>query len=141
MLKLLGIEDRWVTEPGWQPEDGHAHVERMHGMVCEHMAAGTTDEWLAKLRAVGVPCGPLRLKDEVLEDEQVWANDYLVSLEHDLVGRVTTSAPPVKFSATPLAARKASPPLGRHSRALLQEAGLADADIDRLIAAGSVVES
>ena len=73
------------------------------------------------------------------DDEQAAANDYFVVLEHDLIGSVKVVAPPVKLSTTPLEAKRASPILGRSTRDVMLEAGLAEADLLRLAEAGSLV--
>ncbi len=137
MLKLLGLEDRWVSEPGWLPEDGREHVHRMHALVEERLRLQTTEHWVRAFGEVGVPAGPVRMKDQVMEDAQAWENGFFVRLEHELVGGYTAVAPPVKFSETPLAALRASPPLGKHTRELLAEAGLDSDTIDRLIGEGA----
>ena len=79
------------------------------------------------------------LKDQVLSDEQVLANDYVMRLDHEEVGGMTVVAPPVKFSATPLASADPSPVLGRHTREVLVEAGVDAKDIETMVARGAVV--
>ena len=79
--------------------------------------------WLTEFERASVPAGPVLLKDQVLDDEQVRANDYVVRLEHEQVGGMTVVAPPVKFSATPLDSAAPSPVLGRHTREVLAQAG------------------
>ncbi|HXH21293.1 MAG TPA: CoA transferase [Dehalococcoidia bacterium] len=138
MLKLLDLEDRWVTEPGWLPEDGRAHAERMHERVASKLREQTSEYWLRAFTEAGIPAAPVRMKDEVLEDRQAWENGFYVRLEHELVGGLTVVAPPVVFSETPLAAKDPPPPLGKHTRELLVEAGLDEEAIDRLAAAGAV---
>jgi crotonobetainyl-CoA:carnitine CoA-transferase CaiB-like acyl-CoA transferase len=98
----------------------------------------TTAEWLEECARIGVPASPLRLREELFDDPQVWANEAFVHLEHDLVGGLTTVAPPVRYSATPLVASRASPPLGYHSRDVLRDLGLSREAINRLIARGVV---
>lgn len=138
MLRALGLEDRWVTEPGWLPDDPSAHMDRTYGQVVAALRAQPTAHWVRLLSDCGVPAAPVRLREELLDDEQAWANGFLVRLEHELVGGLSVVAPPVRFSATPLAAERASPALGRDSRAILVEAGLDAATVERLLAAGVV---
>lgn len=138
VLEVLGLEDPWVTSPGWLPEDAHAHVTAMRVRVEEKLRERPTADWIAVMRAAGLPVAPLQLTEEVLEDEQVWANEFLVRLEHEAIGGLTVVAPPVRFSETPLRAERASPTLGRDSRAILAEAGLDAAAIERLVAQGAV---
>jgi crotonobetainyl-CoA:carnitine CoA-transferase CaiB-like acyl-CoA transferase len=120
------------------PEDAAAHAAAIHAQVTARLAEHDTGHWVRVLTEAGVPAAPVRLKDEVLADEQAWANEFLVRLEHDVVGEHTVVAPPVRFSETPLRAERAAPPLGRDTRAALRDAGLDDATIDRLVAEGAV---
>ena len=98
----------------------------------EHLRQQTTDEWLATFEVEGVPAGPVRFPEELLDDPQVEANGMLVPLKHDLSGPQCQVAPLVKMSATPLAAQGASPPLGRDTDAILQEAGYSQSETDDL---------
>ncbi|MGH2587804.1 MAG: CaiB/BaiF CoA transferase family protein [Dehalococcoidia bacterium] len=138
VLKLLGLEDRWVTEPGWMPEDAAAHMEHTHGQVASVLRTRSTAHWLQAFATAGVPASALQLPEQILDDEQAWANGYFVRLEHDLIGGMTAVAPPVRFSDSPLWAERASPTLGCHSREILAEAGLDTATIERLVDAGAV---
>ena len=138
MLKLLDLEDRWVTEPGWLPDDGRAHADRIHAHVAEKLTEKPTEFWLGAFGEAGVPAAPVRMKDQVLGDPQAWENGFFVRMEHEMVGGLTLVAPPVRFSETPLAVKEPPPPLGKHTRELLREGGLDDAAIDRLAAAGAI---
>lgn len=140
LIELLGIDDPWVTQPGWLPEDAAAHAAKIWEQVTSRLKQHDSAHWVRVLTAAGVPAAVVRLKDEQFEDEQAWANEFLVRLEHDTIGGHTVVAPPVKFSDTPLKAERAAPPLGRDSRAVLRDAGLDDEAIDRLLAAGAVRE-
>jgi crotonobetainyl-CoA:carnitine CoA-transferase CaiB-like acyl-CoA transferase len=53
---------------------------------------------------------------------------------------VRTTAPVGEWSETPLSIRRLAPRLGEHSREVLREAGLNDADIDAMIASGATRE-
>jgi CoA:oxalate CoA-transferase len=139
MLQLLGLTDRWVTEPGWMPEDGRDHVHRVLAEVEAKLRQRTTAEWLVAFGEAGVPASPVRMQDQVLGDPQAWENGYFVRLEHELIGGLSVVAPPVKFSDTPLAVGAASPPLGKHTREVLREGGLSEAEIDQLVASGAAL--
>jgi formyl-CoA transferase len=140
IAEVLGLEDRWVTEPGWLPDDGPAHAEYVLDQVSSIIATKTTAEWMVELHEAGIPVSPVRMREQLIDDEQVLANDFVVRLEHELLGGYTVTAPPVKFSETPLTANDPSPVLGKHTREILIEAGLDHAAIDELIATGSARE-
>ena len=92
-----------------------------------------------EFRAAGIPVGAVRIKEEIMDDPQAWANEYFVHLEHETVGGVQLVGPPVKLSETPLVADRASPTLGKHSAEVLREAGLSEDDVAALISRGVVV--
>ncbi|MDP9238247.1 MAG: CoA transferase [Chloroflexota bacterium] len=99
-------------------------------------ASKTTDEWLAILDRAGVPAGPLKYTEELLEDPQVLENGYITSVDHPLMGPIRMAGPMIQMSETPLAARGASPTLGQHTDDVLRELGYDDARIDALREAG-----
>ena len=138
MLGLLEVEDRWVTEPGWEPPDAESHAEEVLSKVEARFRTDTTEHWWVEFSRIGVPCGPVRLPEQLLDDPQAWENDYFVRLEHEIVGGLTVVAPPIKFSATPLEAKRASPPLGAHTREILLEGGMDDRAVDELLEGGAV---
>ena len=47
---------------------------------------------------------------------------------------------PIKFSKTPCTVYRGAPLTGEHTRDVLREAGYAEDEIDRLVAAGAVGE-
>jgi len=138
MMAALGFEDRWSSEAGWEPDDARKYAAELHATVEGILATNTTAHWYRKLSAAGIPCGPMRLREQLVDDEQVLANDFLVRLEHETLGGLTVVAPPVVFSETPLATGSASPTLGKHTREILRQAGVTDAEIARMAERGSI---
>ncbi|MCH8063279.1 MAG: CoA transferase [Chloroflexi bacterium] len=96
----------------------------------------SVNEWLAVLDGVGVPAGPVRFIEELVDDEQVLANDLVVSLKHSLAGDLKMVGPLLKMSETPLEARMASPALGEHTDSILGELDYSPEEIARLKEAG-----
>ncbi len=141
LLEIVGQEDRWVTEPGWLPDDARTHVRHVHEAVGAKLRTQPTQHWLDLLHRAGIPSAPGRLRDELLSDEQALANGYFVRLHHDLVGDLTVVAPPVKFSKTELRAERASPVLGSSTREVLAEAGLAEPELQALSQKGAILIS
>ncbi|HEY2993716.1 MAG TPA: CoA transferase [Methylomirabilota bacterium] len=81
----------------------------------------TTEEWLARLHAAGVPAAPILSVDRVLGDPQVRHRRMVVELEHPRHGTLSTLGTPLKIDGaleTPLA-----PParLGEHTEAVLTD--------------------
>ncbi|MDY0271207.1 MAG: CaiB/BaiF CoA-transferase family protein [Advenella sp.] len=85
------------------------------------MRTDTRDNWLAKLNAAGVPCGPINTIDQVFEMPQVKARDIWKTVEHPVAGSAPTTANPINYSATPIQYRMAPPLLGQHTEEILRE--------------------
>jgi formyl-CoA transferase/CoA:oxalate CoA-transferase len=98
----------------------------------------TTATWLARLRAGGVPCAPYNLPNDVFRDPQIAANGFLVELDHPLLGRYTTTAPPIRMSRTPTHAQGPSPVLGADTEEMLGAAGLPADLLDQLRTSGAI---
>lgn len=94
--------------------------------------------WLNRMKAEDVPCSPVNRLEEVFEDPQVLNNAMLLELQHPRHGTIKTVNNPVRLSANPAKPRGYPPDLGEHSRQILGELGLSDAEIDMLIAEGIV---
>jgi crotonobetainyl-CoA:carnitine CoA-transferase CaiB-like acyl-CoA transferase len=87
--------------------------------------ARRTAEWLARLEAAGVPCGPINRVDQVFAEPQAEARGLVVEQgREDLAEPVRTVASPLRLSRTPPSYRLAPPALGADTDAVLGELGL-----------------
>jgi crotonobetainyl-CoA:carnitine CoA-transferase CaiB-like acyl-CoA transferase len=97
------------------------------------LARGTTEEWMARLLAEGVPCGRMNTIAEALRDPQVEARGMIVDVE----GRKFPRAP-MTMSKTPVEVRRGPPRIGQHTREVLAEAGMTEDEIGVLAGIGAV---
>ncbi|MCK0510085.1 CaiB/BaiF CoA transferase family protein [Aromatoleum buckelii] len=79
----------------------------------------TTADWIERLEALGVPCGPINTLADVFADPQVRARGLRVDLPHPLAGNVPQVASPMRLSATPVEYRLPPPLLGEHTDEIL----------------------
>lgn len=77
-----------------------------------------TADWLAELRATGIPCGPINTVSQVYSDEQLQARDFIWECEHPTAGPIKLSGSPMHFSDTPTRLYKAPPLLGEDNEEL-----------------------
>jgi formyl-CoA transferase len=77
------------------------------------------DAWVDAFEAAGVPCGPINNIDQVFENPQVKARGIKVEIPHELAGKVSQVASPMRFSETPIEYRAAPPTLGQHNEYVL----------------------
>ena len=134
---VLGIDDPRFS-PGYDPfdEETLARTEQLMRRAEALFLERSVDEWLETFDRVGVPAGPVRFAQEMLDDEQVRANGLSVELEHTLAGPVKMVGPIINMSETPLQARAASPALGEHTDDILSGMGYTQAQISALRANG-----
>jgi crotonobetainyl-CoA:carnitine CoA-transferase CaiB-like acyl-CoA transferase len=138
LVEVLGVREL-AEDPRFQENaDRMANLPALIDALAPHFAARPAADWLARLEAAGVPAGPVLDIAEMHRDPQTLARDMVVSVEHSRLGPVQTIGLPVKFSGTPGSVRRAAPLYGEHSREVLAEFGFAEAEIERLLAAGAI---
>jgi crotonobetainyl-CoA:carnitine CoA-transferase CaiB-like acyl-CoA transferase len=99
-------------------------------------AADTTEAWVARLRAAGVPSGPVRNVAEAHASPQAQAREMSVSLG-EIDGRERrVIGTPVKLSRTPWRVSGRVAAYGEDGEAVLRGAGFSEAEIASLREAG-----
>ena len=84
------------------------------------MLARTRAEWLERLEARGVPCGPINDYKQVFEDAQVRHRKLRVDLPRPDGGTVATIASPLRLQGTPPVNDRAPPTLGSDTEDVLR---------------------
>ncbi len=110
-----------------------AHRPALVDLVARAMAGRTTADWMQRLEAQGVPCGPINTIDQVFADPQVQARGLRMDLPHAAAGTVPQVANPIRMSRTPIQYGSAPPVLGQHTHDVLGRLlGLAPEAIESL---------
>ncbi|MBL8385902.1 MAG: CoA transferase [Burkholderiales bacterium] len=73
----------------------------------------TMADWVARIEAVDVPCGPINNYKQVFEDPQVRHRGLKVTLPRIDGGKVDTFASPLRLSRSPVRYEKAPPLVGQ----------------------------
>ena len=98
-----------------------------------------TKEELRHIFGGKVPFSPIYNAQEIFEDPHFAARNMLPVVEHP--GSATPTAVPgvpVKLSVTPGSVRHRAPRIGEHTREILQQFGIADAQVDTLASQGAI---
>ena len=116
--------------------------EALEKILAEIFATHPVDEWIAKLRAAGIPSSLVRNFAEVAEDPQSEVRKMFPLIDHPTAGTHRVTGTPVKLSDTPGEPSSPAPLLGQHSRSALKELlALDDRSIDDLVARRVVFET
>ena len=140
LMAATGLADEMLGRTsGIDREATALHYAGLQHRIETRFAEKSTAEWKEILDGAGVPASPVYLPVELLDDEQVRANDLLIEQEHWALGTVTNFASPVKLNGDGFRPGLAAARFGSESRELLRLAGLADDEVDQAIAGGAVL--
>jgi len=108
-----------------------------YALIAAEMKKRGTDAWIAAFEGADIPVQRMNSLADIVADPHLAAIDYFREVEHPTEGRIRSMAVPSEWSESAPAYRRHAPRLGEHTREVLREAGVADADVDALIASGA----
>ena len=131
-VEALGIE-RILEDPSIPgAQDGTVQSAELMKLIEDTFASKTFEEWDAIFRRYGFIYARIQTIDELPDDPQVIANDYITDFDHPDMGAVKVCNFPVAFSETPATIQSAAPELGQHTEdVLIEELGYDWDDIGR----------
>ena len=133
-------QPEWLTDERFSTPMGRIMnaKERIDGMG-DVLKSKTSAQWLEKLDAHDVPCAPVLSRPEILENEQIIANELIRQYEHPRLGQIRQPRPGAKFSRSEIRTEAIAPGLGEHSEQILIELGVSKSQIAELIEDGVVM--
>ena len=105
----------------------------------EEISKWNSMEILARFQEEGVPCAPLLNRMELMEHEQVLANESIWIEDYEGFGEVRQARPAARFEETPNEITRPAPKLGEHGQEILTELGYSSSAQRKLIKEGKVV--
>ena len=98
------------------------HLDALMPTIQARIKARPRDEWVKAFHKAGVEqVAPVQDYAELAQDPQVLANEYMVTIDDPIHGKVRVPGIPVKLSKTPGRVTKLAPELGQHTEEVLQE--------------------
>jgi crotonobetainyl-CoA:carnitine CoA-transferase CaiB-like acyl-CoA transferase len=134
-LDALTLDSRFATQ-----EDRAANSTDLISLIAERISSRPRKDWGTRLDEENCIWAPVQTVDEIANDPQVRANDYLTQLKRpgtdESFGVV---AMPAKLERTPGRASTPAPALGEHTEAQLLELGYTWDQIADLKTSGAII--
>jgi crotonobetainyl-CoA:carnitine CoA-transferase CaiB-like acyl-CoA transferase len=129
---IIGRPEMLQSEKYRTQEARSRNYGEAYAFVAQEMRKRTTAEWVESLERGDIPVQRMNSLDDIVADPHLAAIGYLEAREHPSEGRIRTLAVPSEWSESAPEYRRHAPRLGEHTREVLREAGLSEAEIDRL---------
>lgn len=117
---VAAVNPPWASEEFSTLARRAKQIGRVYGLLGETFLTRTTQEWLDTLRALHIPCAPLRSTDQLFDNDHLNAIGFFEDVE-TAQGPVRFPGVPTWFSRTPGRVRGPAPTLGQDNDAVLTE--------------------
>ena len=108
------------------------HIPEFVDMMEKEFAKKPIDEWCERLQKAGIPFEKLQTPVDILNDEQCWANDFLIKIKYRNGNERTMFTNPVQFPTRERNEYVLSPLLGEHTEEILTRAGYSKDELAKL---------
>ncbi len=128
--------EEWLADERFVENDARKkHMKEINAALAEALTHDTTANWVKKLEVADVLVSPVNDYLALREDEQAQHSGYLATVDQAPYGALNVpNLPAADRNVRP------APRVGEHTRAVLRDAGISDADIDALIAQGIALQ-
>lgn len=106
---------------GWQPPECFStnagrveNRETLTAILQLYFQEQPVSTWVEKMRAVGIPCGPVHTFEQMTSDPQLAHRNMWVTQNHPVAGTIRSIGSPLHLSRTPVTYRLAPPEPGQH---------------------------
>jgi len=132
LCRALDLEEL-VDDPRFASSEARAEKHRELIRILDAAFARLSwDGWDERTRREEMIACRVNGLPDLVDDEQVLINDYLVKRRHPDLGEFWYAPTPIEFSKTPVSIRSEAPRVGQHTGEILGELGYTDAQIDDL---------
>ena len=108
------------------------HCAELVEIFDEVFVGKTREEWIDILTSRGLMFGPVQRIQEVFEDPQSLANNYVTDFVHPEFGSMRIPGYPIHFSSARAETHMPAPTLGEHTDSIMRQLGFTDEEIQEL---------
>lgn len=133
-MAAIGREDLVDKEEYFPVQNLHKNKvgHEVYDIVMEAFEKKTAAEWHPILVAADIPFSLAQNWEEILEDQQAWANDCFYSMTYENGNERTLVRPPVRFEESGVLPYERGPFIGEQSAEVLKDLGYSSEDIERI---------
>lgn len=133
LLEVLEREDL-LDDPRFETNVKRANnIDAVDSIIQEQIQEYGRDELVDVLLEQGVPCGPVRTLDEVVDDPHLKEREMITEIEHPEFGEITVPGQPIRLSKADLPEIKPSPTKGEDNHEVYEEfLGLSKSELRQL---------
>ena len=132
----LFADPRFATPPARR-----ANVRALIAILDAVFAERDWAEWRRVLEASGIAFGVVGTVDDIPHDAQMQASGALVPLDDPRAGAALTVSSPLQIGGQEKMPATMAPEIGEHTVEVLREAGVDEAEVERLLRDGVIVQA
>ena len=141
MCNALNMEDLIEDERFATSAARVMNSEDRKKITGEEIKKWDSEEILDRFQTEGVPSAPLLDRMELMDHEQIIANQTILRDKYDGFGEVRQARPAALFEGTPSKIKRPAPKLGEHSKEILDHLGISEEAQKRMIEEGKIILS
>jgi len=136
MCRALNRED-WLEDERFLTSSSRmVNAQDRKELTGKEISKWNSADILARFQEEGVPCAPLLDRMELMEHEQIIANESIWRKNYEGFGEVRQARPAARFEETPSEIVRPAPKLGEHGHEILTRLGYDDSAQKKLIDEG-----
>lgn len=138
IYSILGIEDDVKALGDVNEKTYYLMAEKLIPVIQSGFIKMTYDEVAEKFKAADLAFGKLSHIEDILTDEQAWANSFVEKTQNRNGTQSTIACPPIRFASFEKENSMPAPLLGENTDEIMKDCGYTQEQIDRFKEEGAV---